>query len=56
MHFKQAVADKSFTTTSDRSGEVRSTVEHLNNTTCVSEENGVVLSSFKRFDCFLLSF
>ena len=54
MCFKQVVADKSFTTTSDGSEEVRCTIEHLNDTSCISEENGVVVSSVKRFDCFLL--
>ncbi|WJX53919.1 hypothetical protein P8452_39862 [Trifolium repens] len=34
-------------TTNDRSDEVRSTIEHLNDTSCISEENGVVVSSSK---------
>lgn len=43
----KVVADKSFTTTSDGSEEVRCTIEHLNDTSCISEENGVVVSSVK---------
>ncbi|CAJ2676613.1 unnamed protein product [Trifolium pratense] len=43
----KVVADTSFTSTNDRSEEVRSTIEHLNDTSCISEENGVVASSSK---------
>ncbi|KAI5383759.1 intracellular protein transport protein USO1 [Lathyrus oleraceus] len=40
----KVAADKSFTTTNDRSAEVRS---YLNDTSCVSDENGAVMSSLK---------
>ncbi|CAK8579164.1 unnamed protein product [Lathyrus sativus] len=44
----KVAADKSFTTTNDRSEKVRSSIEHLNNdTSCISDENGAVMSSLK---------
>ncbi|KAJ1411830.1 NT-type C2 domain [Sesbania bispinosa] len=50
--FNQSIAlqkvleDKSITTTSDDRSEERGSVEHLNDTTCVSQENEVAVSSF----------